>query len=94
MKLAPLVVPDLAAGSRPVRVTAWLVEPGESVCEGDRLVELLGPGMTFDVAAPISGRLVRIEKFNESLVAPGDVVGWLEADSPTPGVTRSPSATG
>ena len=51
MKLAPLVVPDLAAGSRPVRVTAWLVEPGESVCEGDRLVELLVPGMTFDVAS-------------------------------------------
>jgi pyruvate/2-oxoglutarate dehydrogenase complex dihydrolipoamide acyltransferase (E2) component len=77
---AAIVLPDLGAGDDAIRVGCWLVEPGESVCEGDRLIELLLPGMTFDVAAPVSGVLARIECPFDATVRPGTVLGWIETE--------------
>jgi pyruvate/2-oxoglutarate dehydrogenase complex dihydrolipoamide acyltransferase (E2) component len=77
---SPIVLPELGAGDESVRVGGWLVEPGEWICAGDRLVELVLPGMTFDVSAAVSGRLVRIDKPRDSAVGAGDVLGWVEAD--------------
>jgi pyruvate/2-oxoglutarate dehydrogenase complex dihydrolipoamide acyltransferase (E2) component len=79
MMLAAIVLPELFAGDDAVRVGCWLAEPGEAVVEGDRLIELVLPGMTFDVPAPVSGVVVRIEKPFESTVRPGDVLGWIDA---------------
>jgi pyruvate/2-oxoglutarate dehydrogenase complex dihydrolipoamide acyltransferase (E2) component len=73
-----ILVPDLGIGPHPVRITAWLASIGEDVEAGDRLVELLWPGITFDVAAPAAGRLSRIERFVDAEVRAGDVLGWLE----------------
>lgn len=76
---APIILPDLGAGETPVRISGWLVEPGEQVIQGDRVVEVVLPGLTFDVPAPLSGRLVRIEKGLSSPVQPGEVLGWIES---------------
>lgn len=74
----PLVVPELGAGDLPIRISTWLVDLGDDVLAGDRVVELVLPGMTFDVASPVSGRLIRIEKYSDSAVRAGDCLGWLE----------------
>ena len=68
--------PDLGAGG-PVRVSAWLVDVGETVRAGDRLVELLLPGLTYDVAAPVEGWLIEIRAGANREVAPGDVLGCI-----------------
>ena len=77
-----IVLPDLGAGADEsnVRISAWLAEPGEMILQGDRIVELLIPGMTFDVPAPVSGRLTRIDKFLDAAVSAGDVLGWIEPE--------------
>jgi 2-oxoglutarate dehydrogenase E2 component (dihydrolipoamide succinyltransferase) len=73
-----VVVPDLGTAGEPVSLSAWFVEPGESVEAGEPLFEVALPGITCDVAAPVSGRVIRLVKEIDALISPGDVVAWLE----------------
>ncbi len=72
-----ITMPDIGAGPWRVQVCSWLADLGEIVHEGDRLIEVSLPGMTFDVNAPADGRLVSIEKSIGAEVHPGDVLGKL-----------------
>ena len=75
----PITVPDLGAGAEPIRISAWLVDLGQTVIAGDRVVEVLIPGITFDIAASRTGELVEITKPVDAVVAQGDILGWIEA---------------
>jgi pyruvate/2-oxoglutarate dehydrogenase complex dihydrolipoamide acyltransferase (E2) component len=75
----PVLAPELGS-AEPVRVSAWLVEAGETVRAGDRLLELLMPGVTYDVAAPATGRLARVDAGMGAAVRPGDILGVVEVD--------------
>ena len=77
MNRVPIQLPELGTAGEPVRVCCWLVEAGEDVEVGDRLVEVLIHGITFDVASPASGTIVRIEKSLNAAVGAGDVLGWI-----------------
>ncbi len=77
----PVLLPDLGAAGEELRVSCWLVDLGESVDVGDRIVEILMDGVTFDVSAEQSGILVRVERPLDSIVRSGDVLGWLEAEA-------------
>jgi pyruvate/2-oxoglutarate dehydrogenase complex dihydrolipoamide acyltransferase (E2) component len=78
---APIAVHAPELGSvEPVRVTAWLVDVGETVRAGDRLVELLMPGVTFDVSAPATGRLADVAAPVNSGVRAGDLLGHIAPD--------------
>jgi pyruvate/2-oxoglutarate dehydrogenase complex dihydrolipoamide acyltransferase (E2) component len=72
----PVVLPDL--GAAPVRLSLWLADVGDVVYEGDRLVEVLAAGATFDVPAPVTGRLVERHAWPGDVLAPGQVLGVLE----------------
>lgn len=76
--LTPVIVPDLGSAGHALRISAWFVDPGDAVEQGDRLYEVQISGITCDVAAEKTGRLSRIEKDLDVLVVPGDVVAWLE----------------
>ena len=76
----PLVLPELGAGNGELRVSCWLVDLGDAVGVGDRIVEILFDGITFDVTAEKSGKVTRIDKSLESIVRAGDVLGWIETD--------------
>lgn len=86
--LIPLLVPDVGASSEELRLCTWLVNLGEEIIEGDRIVELIIPGMTFDISSPVSGRVVRQERHPESIVKPGDRLGWIEPFAEDPGSSR------
>ena len=72
-----ITVPDLGAGKLPVRVCSWLVQIGETIHEGDRIVELSLPGVTFDIHSPADGQLIAMEKSTGDEVRQGDVLGRL-----------------
>jgi pyruvate/2-oxoglutarate dehydrogenase complex dihydrolipoamide acyltransferase (E2) component len=74
----PVTLPDVADG--PLRFGLWLVEPGEHVYEGDRLAEVLLPGVTIDVAAPATGTLVERTAYPRDPVRAGQVLGYVEAE--------------
>lgn len=78
----PVELPELGLGPRgeAVQVSGWLVEIGDRVERGDRIVEVLVPGVTFDVVAPVGGRIDRIAVRVDETVPPGGVLAWIDPD--------------
>ena len=73
-------LPDLGvAPSRRVTLSAWYALPGDRVIEGDRLVEVLTEGATFDVACPATGCLVERFALPRDVLTPGQVLGVVES---------------
>jgi len=68
-KRSQLCVPELGISGMPLTVSLWLVAEGAVVIEGDRVVELLAGGVTIDLEAPISGRLVQLVDEDETVTA-------------------------
>lgn len=73
----PIAMPDLGTDGAEIRVSLWFVKMGEQVDAGDQVVEVQLPGMTFDVCAPATGTLTKIDKPLAARVETGDVLGWL-----------------
>lgn len=76
--LIPITLSNLGTGEEPIRVSTWLVDVGESIEPGERLVDVLIPGVSYSVASPAAGRLVKIERTTDCHVQPGDILAWLE----------------
>jgi pyruvate/2-oxoglutarate dehydrogenase complex dihydrolipoamide acyltransferase (E2) component len=74
-----LIVPELDLPEVPVIVIAWLVQVGETVMEGDRVLELLAGEVSFELDAPISGMLVEQCVQVEERVSTGQILGLLRA---------------
>ena len=70
----PLVVPDVGIVGVALVLSLWLVPEGTDVLEGDRVVELLGGGVTIDLEAPVTGRILRCLVDEDAPVAPGTVL--------------------
>jgi pyruvate/2-oxoglutarate dehydrogenase complex dihydrolipoamide acyltransferase (E2) component len=78
---AEIIMPEVGAGA-PV-LSFWFADVGEAVFEGDRLIEVLVGGATFDVPAPATGRLLqKIALQNDSLEA-HQVLGILTIEEPS-----------
>jgi len=75
----PLVVPEFGTGEVPLAVSLWLVPRGAAVLAGDRVVELVAGGVTIDLEAPVSGRLVAQLVDEDEPVTPGGILAEFEA---------------
>jgi len=85
MRLEAVILPDLGTGPDvPIVVSHWFAARGDEVWEGDRLVEVLVGPATFDVPAPVSGRLAEIRGREDDRVAPGAVLGMVAASEDEP----------
>jgi pyruvate/2-oxoglutarate dehydrogenase complex dihydrolipoamide acyltransferase (E2) component len=73
-----IVLPDVGADG--VRLSVWFSAVGDFVFEGDRLVEVLVDGATFDVPAPATGRLTRKDALPNQPLHVGQVLGLVEAE--------------
>jgi pyruvate/2-oxoglutarate dehydrogenase complex dihydrolipoamide acyltransferase (E2) component len=72
-----ILLPEL--GAEPAVVSVWFADPGEAVYQGDRLVEILVGGATFDVSSPATGRLIGKLALPDDPVLPGQVLGVVES---------------
>jgi pyruvate/2-oxoglutarate dehydrogenase complex dihydrolipoamide acyltransferase (E2) component len=91
MRLAAVILPDLGNGPAvPIVVSHWFAARGDRVWEGERLVEVLVGPATFDVSAPVSGRLVAIHGWEDDRVEPGSVLGLVATadDDPREGAPQ------
>ncbi len=79
---ARIVVPDLGCAGMTLVLSLWLVPEGSEVVEGDRVAEILAGGVTVDLGAPATGRLVRLLVDEDDVVAPGAVVAEIAATDP------------
>src|SRR6476620_2531601 len=69
---------DQTEGTRS-QVLRWLKAVGDTVTEHEPLIELETDNVTVEVPAPASGVLREIVKAEQQEIAPGDVLGRLEA---------------
>jgi len=78
MRLEAVTLPELGVGSDiTIIISHWFAARGAEVAEGERLVEIrVGPA-TFDVPAPVSGRLTEIRVQEDDQVRPGAVLGFV-----------------
>jgi pyruvate/2-oxoglutarate dehydrogenase complex dihydrolipoamide acyltransferase (E2) component len=76
---AEVILPDLGtAPGQLITLSVWFADEGDLVYEGDRLVEVLIAGATFDVAAPATGRVAEILAYPDDELQPGAVLGLVE----------------
>jgi 2-oxoglutarate dehydrogenase E2 component (dihydrolipoamide succinyltransferase) len=57
----------------------WLKQPGDAVVENEPLIEIETDKVTVEVAAPASGILREILKREQDEIAPGELLGRIEA---------------
>ncbi len=58
----------------------WHVRVGDRVTEGDRIAEVLIPGATFDVPAPVSGTLAERNVQANDPLTPDIVLGVVQEE--------------
>ena len=61
-------------------LVAWFVAVGDTVEEGDELLELLTDKATFTVPSPAKGTIRSLTISPGTTVAVGDVLGEIESD--------------
>ncbi len=71
-----VVLPDL--GTAAAILSVWYVQPGEQVYAGDRLVEVLVGGATFDVSSPVTGKLAEKCAWPDDRLTSGQILGMVE----------------
>ncbi|WP_298865512.1 biotin/lipoyl-containing protein [uncultured Gimesia sp.] len=76
----PIVVPPMGCPNQDLTVSLWLARVGEQVIAGDRVVELLMPGIIFDVESSCSGTIASYECQPGTKVREGNVLGWIEPE--------------
>jgi pyruvate/2-oxoglutarate dehydrogenase complex dihydrolipoamide acyltransferase (E2) component len=77
---AEILLPEV--GKAPLVLSVWFADLGDLVFEGDRLVEVLADGATFDVPAPATGRLVEKRALPDDPLQPRQVLGTVEVEKP------------
>lgn len=77
---AEIILPEL--GVVPVVLSSWFADTGDVVYEGDRLVEVLVKGASFDVPAPATGRLAEKRALRDDKLCAGQVLGVVEMEDP------------
>ena len=75
------VVPKVGMGITEVEVAAWKVAPGDSVHEGDPIVEIEGDKALIVLESDISGIVREVLYQEEDIVEVGSIICRIEEDS-------------
>ena len=88
-----VVLEKLDANMEEATVGAWRLAEGETIAEGEPLVELITDKVTFDLESPVSGTLRRAAAAPGSVVPVGYVLCQIgEADSELPEIDAANQA--
>lgn len=79
--MAEVRLPELAEGVDKAVVSFWHKDIGETVLKGDDLVEMLTDKATFNVPAPVSGKLNSKSAEEGQEIKVGDIMGHIEEES-------------
>lgn len=76
-----VVPPSVLSAESEATLQQWLVERGDEVYAGERIAEIVMPGVLVSVAAPCSGRVDAIVAAAQATIGPGDVLAWIEPEA-------------
>jgi pyruvate/2-oxoglutarate dehydrogenase complex dihydrolipoamide acyltransferase (E2) component len=76
--MTKIILPELGEGVKKATVACWHVKVGDTVKEGDEIVEVVTDKATFNVEAPKAGRLqtILVAEGKDSPV--GEALGIIE----------------
>ncbi|MCT8334983.1 lipoyl domain-containing protein [Leptospira sp. 85282-16] len=77
MKEFLLKTPDLGDTEK-IELVRWLRKVGDSVSQGDEMIELVTDKAAFPVESPYSGILKKIIMEEGSVVKKGDILGIMD----------------
>ncbi|MCG6145750.1 lipoyl domain-containing protein [Leptospira bandrabouensis] len=77
MKEFLLKTPDLGDTEK-IELVRWLRKEGDSVSQGDEMIELVTDKAAFPVESPYSGILKKIIMEEGSVVKKGDILGIMD----------------
>jgi pyruvate dehydrogenase E2 component (dihydrolipoamide acetyltransferase) len=89
-----LEIPKVGLVMENARLVRWLKKVGETVTQGEPLLELETEKSVVEIEATDSGRLVEILLEAEQEARVGDRVGWLEVDAAGAAPARRPPSGG
>jgi pyruvate dehydrogenase E2 component (dihydrolipoyllysine-residue acetyltransferase) len=73
-----LVLPDLGLPAVKILAGSWLAEPGSTVIEGDRLLEIVAGSVTVDLPSPASGILIELLVEEDDELEVGQTLAVIE----------------
>jgi len=79
--MVKISLPELAEGVDKAVVSFWHKDIGEAISKGDDLVEMLTDKATFNVPAPVSGKLSSKSAEEGQEIKVGDIMGYIEEES-------------
>jgi len=71
-------LPELAEGVNEATISFWQKQEGDSIKEGEDLVEMTTDKAVFNLPAPASGRLMRVLAEEGKTVKVGEVLAIIE----------------
>ncbi len=80
MPLIPIYMPKFGMTMEAGLIVEWLVAEGDSVAEGDGIVEIETEKVSTEVEAPSSGVVVELSCQVDDEVPVGEVIGYIESD--------------
>lgn len=78
--MAKVILPELGEDVKSAVVSYWHFEVGESIDEGDDLVEMATDKATFNIPAPVSGTISEIFFQEGDTVQVGDTLAIIEEE--------------
>ncbi|MEM2123554.1 MAG: dihydrolipoamide acetyltransferase family protein [Candidatus Bathyarchaeia archaeon] len=79
-----IVMPKFTETMEEGTVTKWYKREGDQVREGEPIVQIVGEKLTYDVEAPISGRLLKIFRDENSNVPVGEAIAYIGEEGEGP----------
>ena len=76
--MTKIILPELGEGIKNAIVAYWHVKEGDTVAQGDELCEVTTDKATFNVEAPVSGRISSIAVPVGQEGSVGGVLGLIE----------------
>jgi len=76
-----VILPELGEGIEGANITFWYFKEGDSVKEGEDLVEVATDKATFNLPSPCSGTLKQILLNEGEAVKVGEVLAIIEEES-------------
>lgn len=80
-----VVLPELGEGITKATVSYWYFQAGNTVKEGEDLVELTTDKATFNLPSPAAGELIEILQLEGYNVAIGEVLARIDESRPKSG---------
>ena len=75
--MTDIILPQLGEGIAKATVACWHARPGDHIKAGDEIVEVVTDKATFNIEAPVTGRLKSIAVAEGKEGAVGGILGTI-----------------